>query len=54
MKKYFSFFCRICPLSLILRKYPASKIAKAIGAIICYCPFCKADKSEPVNSKWMN
>lgn len=47
MRRISDFICRICPLSMILRKYPQSKLARAIESIICFCPFCKADKSEP-------
>lgn len=50
-RKIFSFICLICPLAMILRKFPQSKLAKAIESKICYCPFCKADKSEPESNK---
>lgn len=34
--------CKICPLCVVARKFPASRFAKAVSKFSNVCPFCIA------------
>jgi len=34
--------CRVCPLCICARRWPASRLAKAVKGIEGFCPACRA------------
>ena len=37
-----AFFCQMCPLCIVARRYPKSRFALVMGKLEKVCPFCRA------------